>query len=177
MSWTSHAANTDISQIGQNTMNNKIVRRFKQICGHLVQWLVFSAHFFQCCLLPKRATWTWIFPQCRSRSCRLWANLPNLSRIWLTAACWSYTWKSGMTQPSPGLCSLNAQWVINHLLLSGECHQFWCCPFFLHWTWFLVLISHGKSFSACAVLSAWWFSVCMACDISMMWIWMSLPAN
>ena len=76
----------------------------KNICRHLMKWLVFCPHpFFQICLLLKITTWTWISHQCQSRSCRLWANLQNLSRIWLTAACWSYTWKSGMTQPSTRL--------------------------------------------------------------------------
>lgn len=138
MSWTSNAANPSISQIGQNNMmSNKITCHFKKKKPVGIQWhkwLVFCPHpFFQCRLLLKKATWTWISPQCQSRSCRLWANLPNLSRIWLTAACWSCIWKSGMTQQRDG----NTPWVMRHwiraflgsiTLMQGS--YYWC-PFFL----------------------------------------------
>ena len=105
----------------------------KSLCRRLMKWWVFCPHLFlQICLLLKITLWTSISLQCQSRLCRLWANLPSLSRIWLTAACWSYTWKSGMTSSSTRLRDLNALWVINHSLLSVACHH----PFSLLWMLF-----------------------------------------
>lgn len=126
----------------------------KTICRHLMKWLVFCPHpFFQICLLLKITTWMWISRQCQSRSCRLWANLQNLSRTWLTAACWSYTWKSGMTQPSTRLwfnCtvghkSLTDVWRVSLSFLVRIIDVF----FFLHWKWFLVL----KFLSTCCIVN------------------------
>ena len=86
----------------------------KSLCRRLMKRWVFCPHLFlQICLLLKITRWTLISLQCQSRLCRLWANLPSLSRIWLTAACWSYTWKSGMTSSSTRLRDLNALWVMS----------------------------------------------------------------
>lgn len=183
VSQTSSAANTSTSQIGKNMMNNKIICRCRQIYRHLVQWLVFPSRFFQCCLLLKKAMWTWICLLCRNRSCRPWANLPDLSRTWLTVACWSSIWKSGTTQPGTGLGTVNALWVINHLLPSrGVSPQLLiviinAVLFFLFTQNMIFSVDRSlwKFLSTCYIVS-WRFRACMACDIRMMRIWMSLPA-
>lgn len=175
MSWTSNAANTSISQIGKNMMSNRVRCHFKQIYRYLVQWLIFSSPSFSVVSCSRE-------PYEHGSSSSVRAD--HADSEWTCQILPGYGWPL-LAGPTSGSqvwhsqaqdCSLNVSWVIYHLLFPRKCHHnLSLMPFFLLTVIFSV--NHHESLESCAVSEIWWYRVCLACDIRMIWIWMSLPAT